>query len=352
MNTLENTFYRVPLDAGPLEAAVYKSALWNTGVIELIDEIAQKVAANDGRVFTSRFWRDLPMPDDTAGTGNVNYPDDSDTAITANALGDGSFSMHKNGPNTAFGEKDIIRLFGFLDDPLGVVVNRLNSFWGRYLDQYALAQIDGVIADNIANDGGDMVNNISDATSPADDTNSIDADAIIDTLATSGDAYEDYNAMSIHSKVMARLRKQNLIDVVPASDGSTKFYFYQDLRVIVSDNNRVDTSGDNPVYQTIFMGPNIMGTGFSDNGIIPIEIDRDARSGKGAGETVLISRNQFALHPLGFSWTDNTVTGSVTADASDSPIYPNMADNALAVNWDRIVTDRKQVKIAVLKSNG
>ena len=94
------------------------------------------------------------------------------------------------------------------------------------------------------------------------------------------------------------------------------------MTVIVNDKMPV-SSGD---YTTVMFQPSAFGYGESSNGIIPVEMDRNA--GTGAGIDELYSRTQFAMHPNGFSWLNASV-----ADPND---IPTTAELALAVNWNRV----------------
>jgi len=353
MMKLDDIYIRETLDQVALEESIYRSVMWQSGAVETDAKLVELVGANDGRLFQSRYWKDIDQPDDdpnpATGAGPI-YPDDSDNLIPTFGIKNGLFQAHKNGPTMAWGEKDIVRRLGFLDDPLGVISDRVAVYWGKYFDMYAVNQVNGVLADNIANDGGDMVNDISDDTVAPDAVNSISPEAIIDTMFTAGDTADDFAVMIVHSKVMAQLRKQNLIDTIPSSDGKTMFQFYQNLRVLVSDNVPVDTSGAFDVATTYIVGPGVIGYGQNLSGIVPSELWRDPRIALGAGETQLITRQQFSMHVWGTSYLDAVCSGS-TAQTSGDNIYPNLADQANALNWDRIVTDRKQIRIAALYSN-
>ena len=353
MMRLDDVYHRTTIDRAGIELAIYLSALFQTGAVRVDPNLAQKVANTDGRKFDFRYYQDLPTPDDvspaTAGAGPV-YTDDSDNAIPTGKITEGLQTAVKAVPAMAWAEKDVINTIGFLGDPLGAIASRVAFYWSRYFDQVALAQMLGIIADNVANDAGDMVNNIGNPVQSPDPANTISPEAIVDTLHTAGDHYEMYNTMICHSVVKSSLRKQNLIDSIPASDGRTRFDFYQGMRVVATDQVNVNTGGANPIYDTYFLAPGVLGFGQSNNNIIPSELDRDPKSGQGGGDTTLITRAQFSMHPYGFEWTDTTVTGS-TQTGSGNPLWPNLANYRLAANWDRKVVNRKSVNIAVLQSN-
>ena len=352
MLKLADIYIRETLDQVALEESIYRSVLWQSGAVESDAKLSELVGANDGRIFESRYWKDIDQPDDNpdplTGAGPI-YPDDSDTLIPTFGIKHGLFKAHKNGPTMAWGEKDIIRRLGFLDDPLGVISDRIATYWGKYFDMYATAQLTGILADNALNNGGDMIHDISDPLVPADPANSIGPEAIIDAMFTAGDTADDFAVMIVHSKVAAQLRKQNLIDTIPSSDGKTIFQFYQNLRLLISDNVPIDSTGANPVAVSYILGNGVIGYGQNLGGIIPSELWRDPRVALGAGETQLITRQSFAIHPWGFTWDDAVVTGSLSV-AGDF-IYPNMADQRNELNWSRVVTDRKQVRIAALYTN-
>ena len=324
---LADIFVREIFEAAALENSIRKAVLFGTGVVANDGSLAAKVGANDGRLFTHKFYRDLVDGDPTS-------MDDSDTLLTDDKISIGSYSVRKIMQAKSWGEKDIVSLIGMLPDPLGAMAGQVSAWWGRYYDRLAIAMLNGVIADNIANDSGDMIHDIG---AVAGAGSNVTPTAIVDALGTSGDTYEQFNTMICHSAVALALRKQNLITTIPNSDLSTVFQFYQHMRMIVTDNVN-STAAD--TYDTIFCRPGVFRYGKSNNGLIPSEVDRIAKSGNGAGHTSLITRSQYAMHPVGFSFTDASVAGeSLTR-----------TEAALAANWDRIVTDRKQVGLAVLRS--
>ena len=350
MLKLADVYSHTEVDRVALEESVYRSVLWQSGAIEIDGDLQKLVGVNTGVLFESRYWKDILGPEDEDPLlGGATYPDDSDNLVPTGQLTSGIFQAHKNEPVKAFAEADIIRLQNFLDDPLGVISSRLSVWWGKFYDLYAVAQLSGVLASNVLNNAGDMVHDISDATVPADPTNSIGPDALIDAMATAGDTMDDFAVLICHSKVAAQLRKQNLIDTIPSSDGLTQFQFYQNLRLLVSDGVPIDTSGANPVATSYILGAGVIGFGQSNDGIVPSELWRDPRTALGAGQTTLISRSQFSMHPWGMNWEHATVDGSTSV--AGAPIYPSIANQRDVTNWTRVASDRKQLRMAFLITN-
>ena len=67
------------------------------------------------------------------------------------------------------------------------------------------------------------------------------------------------------------------------------------------------------------------------------------RNGLG-GETYLITRRHFVLHPRGIAWQNVTVTPT-------KPASPSNANLALPANWSRVY-DRKNIRLVALDTNG
>ena len=93
----DDAFLRDQYEQTATESSLYKSALWNSGVITQDSSLSNMVGAGDGRLFTKRFYRDLPEPDDSLAFGPV-YPDDSQDLVPTGTLNDAEYKITKNGP--------------------------------------------------------------------------------------------------------------------------------------------------------------------------------------------------------------------------------------------------------------
>src|SRR5690606_23671402 len=120
-------------------------------------------------------------------------------------------------------------------DPAGVVARRVAPYWTRRLQDIVIATVKGIIADNIANDNGDMIHNVArpDAGDPGDE-HLFSAEAFIQAKHTMGDAASRLTAIAMHSDVYAQLETNDLIDFIPDSQGAP-VASYRGLRVIVDD---------------------------------------------------------------------------------------------------------------------
>ena len=269
----------------------------------------------------------LPMWTDLSGAENISSDDsDSDaTPINVGALSDVAIRHNRNQGWTA---ADLVAAFAG-DDPLKMVVDRVSTYWANRMDQMMVNTIEGIMADNIANDSGDMVEDIS----QGDGTGTITAESIIDTALTMGDADDRLAAIVMHSNNYAALARLNLIDFIPDARGEVRFPSYLGYNVIRDDDCFL-VNGRQHVY---LMARNSLAWGEA-TARVPVEVERHPEQGDGGGVEELWTRRQFCMHPYGFAWLSASMAG----------LSPTNAELALSANWNRVATERKQVGIAML----
>lgn len=348
-NNLQNIYARDELNEAMINDTTYKSAVIDSGLIEEDGDLASVVAMGHGRKVTNVGWNDISDPLSTgnaaqATTHNPGYTDDSATDLIMNANSTYEYDTVKCLPAYGMGQKEIVKACSFVADPVTALNGKVSGYWARFFDKYAVSMLNGVYADNKANDSSDMI--------AGDGTAAISAELIMDGVATLGDAAEfGTGTLIINSAAMQVLRKEQLIDFIPSAENSAVMIpYFQGIRVIVSDQGFSDTT-----CVSVYAAPGAMVIGRSTQNIIPSETWRNPLSGVGGGEEMLITRQQFAMGVKGYSWQDATVTGSVSSGsipglAAGTKLWPAIADQALAANWDRVV-DRKNVKIAFIHSS-
>lgn len=234
-----------------------------------------------------------------------------------------------------------------LENPAQAITNRIGQYWATANERRIIESIRGVIADNIANDSGDMVFDISATTdTAATDANLVDRDAIIDAIQTMGDHGRDVQVMAVHSKVLSQLKKIDALNFTREKESDTGLMItrYAGMQVVEDDSLAGITYGTTPVntyFDTVFFARGAIATA-AGRVATPSELDRDASSGNGGGQTLLYSRRSDIIHPYGFQFTSSSVAGQSAT----------WAELSAAANWDRVYTFRKNVPIAVLRSNG
>tara|TARA_R110000744_G_scaffold17537_6_gene47449 strand:- start:4379 stop:5386 length:1008 start_codon:yes stop_codon:yes gene_type:complete len=225
-------------------------------------------------------------------------------------------------------------------DPVGAITNRIGQFWASDDEQRLLTSLLGILADNVANDGSDMLVDVStDAAGAVADAERIGGDLVIDGLQTMGDHKDALTALAIHSQIHSRLQKQNLIEYIPATDSTIAFQSYLGRRLIVDDTLPAVAGTNRITYTCVMFGPGAVLAG-SGKVAKPSELDSNPDAGNGGGQDKIYSRVSNAWHPNGFNFTSTTVAGQA----------PTYAELNLAANWDRIM-ERKHIPIAFLKVN-
>ncbi len=314
-----------------------RGAIFQSGILRS-DANLSSFLTGGGRTANVPFWRDL------ADDGSFVGSDDP-----AELIVHGKISALKDVAARQVRTKSwsSMRLSGVLagDDPMKAIGNLVADWWIREHNRILVASLHGVYLDNVANDDGDMVNNIAATTGTPTDVNLISAEAILDTKQTMGDAAEDLSTLIMHSAVYTRLQKQNLIDFIPDARGEIRFPSYLGYRVVVSDTvHIIDNGTDNPSsYVTYLIGRDAIAYNEQPMRTSPnVETERKPDQGNGVGGDILYTRRQFVMHPYGIAWQDASVAGE----------FPTNAELATAANWNRVYPERKQVALAYLVTNG
>lgn len=311
-----------------------KSAFYGAGVFRNDADLASKLAGG-GRTFNVPFWRDLDDSEPDAAS------DDPNSYATPSKLSSGTDIARRiiwtKGWSTA---RLVAELAG--SDPMKRIGERVGAYWGRRMDDAAIAMLRGVFADNITNDGGDMVVDISsDSASAITAAERISAGAVMDAAQTMGDLKSELSLLVMHSVVNTRLAKNDLITFRPDSSGRLTIPTYLGFDVLVSDKVPAIAGTNRIRYWNFLIGRNALGWAESPVDK-PVEVESEPSAADGMGTETLWTRRQFAMNIYGVKWTDASVGGD----------FPTLAELRLAANYDRIYSERKQIPIALLITNG
>ena len=273
------------------------------------------------------------------GTDEPNYSTDDPTVNSvAKKLTGAAMVVRTAFQNQSWSVMDLAQELA-LAKPLEGITSKIGKYWATTNERRVIASCAGILADNVANDAGDMVVDVSITTGTVVAANQIGAESIIDAIQTMGDHGEDLKSMAMHSAIYRRLQKQNLIDFIPNASGEIDIPVYQGKTILVDDSLVPDTTVTAyPVYTIILFtaGAFVGGEGMPENASA---LDRNESAGNGAGEQLLYSRRTDIQHPLGFSVTGTPAGQSLT-----------LAELRLAATWDR-TWERKSTGIAFLKVN-
>lgn len=314
-----------------IENSMTSTALFQSGVLSKNGAIADALAKGSNS-FTVPFWRDIA---DGAEADIVN--DDPTVLSTPQKFSAGRQIVRKSFVHASWSEMSLAaELAG--SDPIVALRDRVAAYWQVQFEKRLVSTLNGILASNVANNNADMVVDISGA---AGAESAFNATAVINTAATLGDRMnDDIRMIAMHSHIYTQALINDEIAFLPNSQGQP-IKTYRGLAVLIDDN----LSPANGVYTTVLMGSGAIGFGASEpNTGYGTEIYRLPAAGNGGGQTVLHSRQNVALHPLGYAWNDGT---GVAALAGDSP---TIADLAVAAHWTRVATSRKSIPLAFLVS--
>lgn len=302
--------------------------------VAVVDPQLTGMASVGGNIGELPFYKPL-------GTEEPNYSTDNPATLSTPAKITSAKMIYRlASQNKSWSTMDLARELA-LEDPMGAITGRIGQYWATNNEKRIIQSVRGVIADNVANDGSDMLHDISVAAGgTVGAANRVTADAIIDTVQTMGDHGELLSAIAMHSVIYRQLQKQNLIDFIPDARGEVNIPVYQGKMVVVDDSLAGVTYDTSKIYyDTILFGAGEfrLGEGQPQN---PSAIDRKEDAGNGGGQDIIYSRRSDIIHPLGFQFTSASVAGQSATQA----------ELATSANWNRVYF-RKNVSLAVLRSN-
>jgi hypothetical protein len=316
------------------EQAVELNAFVQSGVLLTSPQLTS-MAAVGGRTGELPFYQGL-------ANDEPNYSTDDPASDSVPAkIGDGIQTWRLAAMNKSWSTMDLSRELA-LADPLGAITNRIGFYWQTALSRRLIKSALGVLADNVANDSGDMRYSIAtDAAGAITTAELVSNDAIIAAAGTMGDHAAKLSVIAMHSVVYQRLQSQNLITFIPFSDQTTRIPTYLGYRVVVDDAMPAVAGTNRITYTTILFSEGAFAHGIGAPPV-PSELERKAASGDGGGQDIIHTRQTHIVHPVGFTFTSSSVSG----------VSPTEAELATAANWNRVYANRKNIGVAFLQTNG
>jgi hypothetical protein len=311
------------------------SAFFSSGVATR-DALLDSLANGEGKKAELPFWKDL----DHTVEPNLTSDDPSATA-TAQKAEQAEQDARKAFLNQGYSATDLARELQVGDDALQHIRNRFGEYWMKQWQARLMAATEGVYADNVANDSGDMVHDIaSESIAGQSASTQFSDDAFIEAAFTMGDMVDGITAIGVHSTIAKKITQLNGAEDVRDSEGNLLYQAYKGRRIIVNDLAfpAIAGSTDGFKYRSVLFGTGAFGYG-EGTPIMPVELEREASQGNGGGVETLWERKTWLLHPFGFSHTGTPAATSFTN-----------TELKAATSWDRIV-ERKNVPLAFLVTN-
>ena len=272
-------------------ATTEKSALYQSGVITPNANMSAKLTMG-GKLFQTPFWKDLGNDE-----GNIGTDDPEDQAVPKKITAS-KHQFIRQVRTQSWSTADLTAEMAG-SDPAQEIAKKVGAYWGRQIDRTAIATIKGITLDNIANDASDMVYDITGTAG---------------TVVVGG---RTVNACTMHDLAFIDA-KQTMGDMSSV------------LNLVIMHS---------VVYTSYLCGPGVIG--WAEKALPrPVASKRDELGGNGMGIDTMVHRKQYALHPGGYTFTDN----------STALEFPTNTELALATNWDRVLPERKMIPLVVMKT--
>ncbi len=317
-----------------IERTAERSRFAQSGIIENAPEF-DELAAGGGREVQMPFWKDLVAPRQILSDAG---------ALTVNKITSGADIARIQNDAQVWGSNHLAKVISG-DDPMQAIVDLVADYWARTDEGIIISSLKGVFA------SGSMAGNLlaihSELIAGQSAATRLNGATFVDACTKLGDAADRLTSVAMHSATEAALRKLDLIDFIPDSEGQAMLRVFQGRRVIVDDSLPVRAgTTDGQVYTTYLFGSGAFGKGVAPLdgtalqggfGTEGVEMARVALE----SDTVLINRRRYILHPRGVKFTSAAVAG-------DSPTNVELENGA---NWSRVFENKNVRLVAITHNN-
>jgi hypothetical protein len=312
------------------------SDFWKSGVIATDEEFGKLAGSGrdtpGGQIVTMPFWQDL--------TGRSQVLSDVNPLVTKkiSAAADAAV-IHQRGD--AWSYNDLAKFMSG-SDPGKAIMDFVAAYWERDMQAMLLSQLIGIF--NSPSMDSNQADIFLAAGSTFTDANFLNAETFIDGAGLMGDAASKLTAVAMHSAVMRNLRKNDLIDFIPDSQGQLVVPTFQGLRVIQDDGMTQEVINGAPVYSTYLFGQGAVALGDD-------LVDSPVQGGFGtfklefgrvplAHQNYMIQRRRFLLHIRGVKFNNDTMEG----------LSPTNEELEIGDNWTRVY-EAKNVRVVRVRHN-
>ncbi|MEI7733550.1 MAG: hypothetical protein WCO56_28530 [Verrucomicrobiota bacterium] len=316
-----------------IERTAELSNFGQCGIIEH-SPVFDALANGGGRTVDMPFWKDL--------TATRQLLSDS-ASLTVNKISADKDIARIHNDAQVWSSNHLAKVIAG-EDPMQAIVDLVAEYWARTDEALVISCLKGIFA--AASMSGNLLAIHSETVAGQTAATRLNGATFVDATSKLGDCADRLTAVAMHSATEAALRKLDLIDFIPDSEGKAQIRTFQGRRVIVDDSLPTRAgSTDGTVYTSYLFGPGAFAKGAapldgtplqSGTGTEGVELFRDSL----ASDTALINRRRYILHPRGVKFTSASVAG-------DSPTN---AELETAANWVRVF-ENKNVRIVAVTHN-
>jgi hypothetical protein len=302
-----------------IEANTKKNALVRSGVAVDDPTVAKLIngTPEGGNIIQIPFYKPL------TGEAEVFGEDEMEAGKVTTGVQNATLLARQK----TFGASDLARVLGG-SDPMAAITTMVGEYWLTDEQTALISILSGLFTGNSAA----LNDHLLDISAKEGADAVISTDATLDAKQLMGDAANKLGLVVMHSAVHTKLQKDSVIETIPDPESHTNFETYLGYEVIVDDSLPVSDG----VYTTYFLGKGAFARADgAPAGFVTVEKERLARR----GQSNLITRRAYALHPVGCSFNRS---------ASLAKAYASNEDLATPANWT-LAQDGKNVPIVALK---
>ena len=316
-----------------IERTAELAAFGQCGIVEHAPEF-DEIASGGGREVKMPFWKDLTAARQLLSDG---------APLTVNKITSDQDVARIHNDAQVWSVNHLAKVISG-DDPMQAIVDLVAGYWARTDEGLIVSCLKGMFASASMNPN--LLAIQSETAAGQNNGTRLNGATFVDACAKLGDRSDLLTAIAMHSATEAALRKLDLIDFLPDSEGKPMLRTFQGRRVVVDDGLPVRAGQTDGVVYTSFLfgqgafakgvcaldGTPLQG-GFGTEGVEMARVPLDS-------DTVLINRRRYILHPRGVKFNSAAVAG-------DSPTN---AELETAANWTR-VWEGKNVRIVAVTHN-
>src|SRR5436190_5495906 len=213
------------------------------GIVEAAPEFDRIASEAGGREVRMPFWKDLTatrqLLSDAASLSVNKIAADQDIA-----------RLHNDAQ--VWSVNHLAKVISG-DDPMQAIVNLVGEYWARTDEGLIVSCLKGMFG--AASLAGNLLAIHSESVAATTSATKLTGATFVDACAKLGDRSDRLTAVAMHSATEAALRKLDLIDFIPDSEGKSQIRVFQGRRVVVDDNlpTRAGTT-DGTVYTSYLFG--------------------------------------------------------------------------------------------------
>src|SRR5512136_3424320 len=242
-----------------IERTAELSNFGQCGIVENAPEF-DVLAGGGGREVKMPFWKDL--------TATRQLLSDSGTLQINKIAADTDIARIHNDAQV-WGVNHLAKVISG-DDPMQAIVDLVAGYWARTDEGLVVSCLKGMFA--AASMSGNLLAIHSESIAGQSASTRLNGATFVDACVKLGDRSDRLTAVAMHSASEAALRKLDLIDFIPDSEGKAQLRTFQGRRVVIDDNLPVRAgTSDGLVHTTYLFGPGAFAKGVAPLSSAPLQ---------------------------------------------------------------------------------